>query len=120
MEQNEPAPVSAEAAPRIPQDRPIRTFRLEISYDGTAYHGWQRQDNGITVQEVLEEKLYRLFGDVPIRVQGSSRTDAGVHALGMVVSFRAPPSPYIPDWKLKKALNKLGYKAEIIDYKVIK
>ena len=81
---------------------------MELSFDGTAYHGWQRQPNGITVQEVIEEKLYRLFGErEQIRIQGSSRTDAGVHALGMVCSFSAPPSPYIPDWKLKKAMNRL-------------
>lgn len=83
----------------------IRTFRLELSFDGTEYHGWQRQPNGITVQEVLEEKLCRLFNNTRIRVQGSSRTDSGVHALGMAASFQAPPSPYIPDWKVKKALN---------------
>ena len=85
----------------------IRTFRLELSFDGTDYHGWQRQSNGITVQEVLEGKLRHLFNNDSIRVQGSSRTDSGVHALGMAVSFQAPPSPYIPDWKLKKALNRL-------------
>lgn len=85
----------------------IRTFRLELSFDGTDYHGWQRQANGITVQEVLENKLRHLFSNDSIRVQGSSRTDSGVHALGMAVSFQAPPSPYIPDWKLKKALNRL-------------
>lgn len=107
MEQNDPASKPPAAASRIPGDRPIRTFRLEISYDGTAYHGWQRQPNGITVQEVLEDKLSRLFGGIPLRVQGSSRTDAGVHALGLVGSFRAPESPYIPDWKVKKALNRL-------------
>ncbi len=84
-----------------------RTFKLVLSYDGTAYHGWQRQPNGITVQEVLEEKLSRLFGDIPIRVQGSSRTDSGVHALALCASFRAPESPYIPDWKVCKALNRL-------------
>lgn len=93
---NEPAP-----APRT-------TFKMELSFDGTAYHGWQRQPNGIAVQQVIEEKLYRLFGEREfIRIQGSSRTDAGVHALGMVCSFSAPPSPYIPDWKLKKAMNRL-------------
>ena len=87
--------------------RTFRTFKLIVSYDGTAYHGWQRQPNGITVQEVLEDKLSRLFGGIPLRVQGSSRTDAGVHSLGTAVSFRAPESPYIPDWKVKKALNRL-------------
>lgn len=85
-----------------------RTFRMELSFDGTAYHGWQRQNNGITVQQVVEDKLFKLFGERSlIRIQGSSRTDAGVHALGMVCSFHAPPSPYIPDWKLQKALNRL-------------
>ena len=57
----------------------IRTFRLELSFDGTDYHGWQRQSNGITVQEVLENKLRHLFCNDAIRVQGSSRTDSGVH-----------------------------------------
>ena len=91
-----------------PCPAPRTTFKVELSFDGTAYHGWQRQPNGISVQQVFEEKLYRLFGEREfIRIQGSSRTDAGVHALGMVCSFSAPPSPYIPDWKLKKAMNRL-------------
>ena len=68
----------------------VRTVRFEISFDGTGYHGWQRQPNGITVQEVLEERLSKLFGDAQIRIQGSSRTDAGVHALGLVGSCRLP------------------------------
>ena len=98
--------VSASVPESVPASR--TTFKMELSFDGTAYHGWQRQPNGITVQEVIEEKLYRLFGEREfIRIQGSSRTDAGVHALGMVCSFSAPPSPYIPDWKLKKAMNRL-------------
>ena len=82
--------------------RPIRNFRMEISFDGTGYHGWQRQANGIAVQEVVENKLSHLFNTERIRIQGSSRTDAGVHALGMTVSFEAPESPYIPDWKIKR------------------
>ena len=102
----EPVPGTADLPPDGPAPR--TTFRMELSFDGTAYHGWQRQPNGVTVQEVVEEKLYRLFGEREhIRIQGSSRTDAGVHALGMVCSFSAPPSPYIPDWKLKKAMNRL-------------
>ncbi len=85
----------------------VRTVKFEISYDGTAYHGWQRQPNGITVQQTLEERLSKLFGGVPIRVQGSSRTDAGVHALGLVASCRLPEHPFIPIWKIQKALNRL-------------
>lgn len=84
-----------------------RKFFIEISYDGTEFSGWQVQPDAPSVQEVLQKKLSRLFGDVPISVYGSSRTDAGVHALGMAVMFSAPPSPYIPDWKIKKAMNKL-------------
>ena len=84
-----------------------RNFKIVLSFDGTNYHGWQRQPNGITVQEVLEDRLYQLFGRTQVRVQGSSRTDAGVHALGMVGSFRAPRSPYIPDDRLLRSLNKL-------------
>lgn len=85
----------------------IRTVRFEISFDGTGYHGWQRQPNGITVQEVLEERLSKLFGGAQIRIQGSSRTDAGVHALGLVGSCRLPEHPLIPLWKVHKAMNRL-------------
>lgn len=85
----------------------VRTVKLELSYDGTAYHGWQRQPNGITVQEVLEERLKKLFAGAGIRVQGSSRTDAGVHALALTGSCRLPEHPYIPLWKMHKALNRL-------------
>ena len=54
-------------------------YVLKIAYDGTAYHGWQRQKNGITVQEVMESTLEKLLG-APTAVTGCSRTDAGVHA----------------------------------------
>ena len=103
----------------IPEERPARNFRMEVSFDGTEYHGWQRQPNGISVQEVIEEKLSHIFNTERIRIQGSSRTDAGVHALGMAVSFSAPESPYIPDWKIKKALNRLlspSIKIRNVDY----
>ena len=83
------------------------TFKMEIAFDGTNYRGWQTQPNGITVQQVIEERLGRLFGNIPIRIQGSSRTDSGVHALGMVASFRAPERRNIPDWKILKAMNRL-------------
>ena len=84
-----------------------RTVRFEIAFDGTGYHGWQRQPNGITVQEVLEDKLKQLFGGAEIRLQGSSRTDAGVHALALAASCRLPEHPLIPLWKVHKALNRL-------------
>ena len=70
---------------------------LTVEYDGTAYAGWQRQINGLTVQQVLEEKLTDLCRE-PIRVTGASRTDAGVHARGQRAHFdtasRIPPDKY--------------------------
>ncbi|HTL15759.1 MAG TPA: tRNA pseudouridine synthase A, partial [Patescibacteria group bacterium] len=64
-------------------------FKLTIAYDGTAYEGWQIQKIGTGVQQKLEEALARLFPSSP-RVHSSSRTDTGVHALGMVVHFEVP------------------------------
>ena len=85
----------------------LRTFKMELAFDGTGYHGWQTQPNGLAVQQVVEERLSRLFGNIPIWIQGSSRTDAGVHALGLVASFRAPERRNIPAWKILKAMNRL-------------
>jgi tRNA pseudouridine38-40 synthase len=63
-------------------------FKLVVAYDGTAYHGWQLQANGVTLQAVLEGALLRVFG-TQIRVFAAGRTDAGVHAAGQVVTFDA-------------------------------
>lgn len=57
----------------------MKRMLLNLSYDGTAYHGWQVQPNGITVQEVLQNALEILLGE-KVKVTGCSRTDAGVHA----------------------------------------
>lgn len=57
-----------------------RRFFFEIAYDGTAYSGWQRQINALTVQEVIEKALTRLLGTDYISILGCGRTDAGVHA----------------------------------------
>ena len=80
-------------------------FRLLIAYDGTAYQGWQVQKIGTGVQEKVEEALAHLFPSRP-RVHGSSRTDTGVHALGMVAHFDVPRSEcrFAPG-KLLLALN---------------
>ncbi len=67
----------------------MTTWRLVLEYDGTDYGGWQRQPHVTTVQQVVEEALGELFGGEGIRVMASGRTDAGVHALAQVVSFRA-------------------------------
>lgn len=80
----------------------MRRLRMVVGYDGTDYAGWQRQQNGISVQQRLEETLDRLFHE-GTRIQGSGRTDAGVHARGQVAAFNlAHP---IPEEQLRLALN---------------
>ena len=64
----------------------MRTIRLIIEYDGTAYSGWQVQPNGLAVQQVMEEALAKLLGE-PVKLRSSGRTDAGVHAFGMAAAF---------------------------------
>jgi tRNA pseudouridine38-40 synthase len=58
-------------------------YKLTIEYDGTPFCGWQRQDNGLAVQEVLERAIFAFSGE-DMRVGGAGRTDAGVHARGQV------------------------------------
>ncbi len=65
----------------------MRMIRLTIEYDGTAYSGWQRQPNGLAVQQVVEEALFKLLGQ-HVDLRSSGRTDAGVHARGMSAAFR--------------------------------
>lgn len=69
-----------------------RTLRLTLAYDGTNYVGWQRQENGLSVQQVVEEALQTFCqpGKAPVTVMGASRTDSGVHASGQVASARVP------------------------------
>jgi tRNA pseudouridine38-40 synthase len=57
-----------------------RRIRIDLTYDGTDFRGWQWQTGHRTVQAVLEDALSRLAGDVPVRVRAASRTDSGVHA----------------------------------------
>ncbi len=70
------------------------SYRLTLAYRGAAYAGWQRQDNALAVQQVVEEALARLLGTA-VRLVGASRTDAGVHARGQVahVELAAPFAP---------------------------
>ena len=64
----------------------MTAFKITLAYDGTHYVGWQRQDNGISVQGLLEDALRELDGR-EVAVAGAGRTDSGVHALGQVASF---------------------------------
>lgn len=82
----------------------MRRLRITVSYDGTDYFGWQVQPDLPTVQSALESVLGEIEGRT-VGIVGSGRTDAGVHALGQVVSFdmRNP----IPCENLRKAMNAL-------------
>ena len=80
----------------------MRTFKLTLAYDGTAYAGWQCQPNGVTLQESLERALAKITGK-PLRTVASGRTDAGVHARGQVVSFASDCD--LPTEVLERALN---------------
>jgi len=82
----------------------MRTLRMILEYDGTAYHGWQRQANGLTIQQVLEEKIAVITGEM-VKVIGSGRTDAGVHALGQVAHFKTAVT--IPDVHFLQGINSL-------------
>ena len=80
----------------------MRTIKLTIEYDGTHYCGWQRQDNGPTIQETIEQTLPRLVQH-DSKLIGASRTDAGVHAQGQVAHFQT--SSVIPLYGLRRGLN---------------
>ncbi len=82
----------------------MRNIRLLLEYDGTRYHGWQRQKNALTIQEVLETALARLAGDA-MKLHGSGRTDAGVHALGQIANFHT--LSHIPLQAFHAGLNSL-------------
>ena len=80
-----------------------RNILLTVAYDGSGFHGWQRQRNGVrTVQGVLEERLTRVCGE-PVALEGTSRTDAGVHALGQRVTWRGCSG--IPTKRIPGAVN---------------
>ncbi len=80
-------------------------FKLIIAYDGTEYEGWQVQKNGTGVQQKVEEALAKLFPSAP-RLHSSSRTDTGVHALGMVAHVEIPSAEFkMPARKLVLAIN---------------
>lgn len=67
---------------------PMRNFKLLLEYDGARYVGWQRQENGRSVQGEIEQALAQILQE-PVSLLGAGRTDAGVHARGQVANFRA-------------------------------
>ena len=67
----------------------MTTWRLRLEYEGTRFAGWQVQPGQVTVQSEVEAAVRQVFAEEGLRVIASGRTDAGVHALGQVVCFRA-------------------------------
>ena len=82
----------------------MRNIRIVCEYDGTSYHGWQIQPNGISIQEVLEKKI-GIITQEKIKLTASGRTDAGVHALNQVANFRTGSA--IACENLLKGINSL-------------
>ncbi len=79
-----------------------KRYLFTVEYDGTAYCGWQKQNNGLSVQEVVERAIFKICGE-EASIVGSGRTDAGVHACAQV--FHTDLSTNIPYRKLPFALN---------------
>ena len=82
----------------------MRNIKLTIEYDGTNYHGWQIQPNGITVQEVIQNALAALT-KTQAQIIGAGRTDTGVHAAGQVANFFTDSK--MSSGSIQKALNSL-------------
>ena len=83
---------------------PKRNIKLLLAFDGTGYAGWQKQKSDKTIQGVIEDKLHIMTGE-ELCLHGAGRTDAGVHALGMVANFHTEAS--IPCQGIMKGLNSM-------------
>lgn len=79
-----------------------KNIKMIIEYDGSAYHGWQFQENAVTIQDTLEQAIEALCGE-KTRVTASGRTDAGVHARGQTVNFKMKKE--MPLHSIKNGLN---------------
>jgi tRNA pseudouridine38-40 synthase len=94
----------------------IRSFKLIVAYDGTAYQGWQVQLDAPTIQAELQRALQTLTNE-SVRVTASGRTDAGVHALGQVVSFDSSTS-HSPDTILRALNANLPHDIRVLEVEV--
>lgn len=81
----------------------MAVFKITIEYDGGPFVGWQRQDNGPSVQAALEEAVFEFSGE-RVKVKGAGRTDAGVHALGQVADLTLQNGDWRAD-KVRDAIN---------------
>ena len=101
----------------IPACGSLRNLLLTISYDGKEFHGWQIQQNAMTVQEAFQTALSKIIGD-DFDVKGCSRTDSGVHANMYCISLKTE-HPIKPE-RLKAALNRwLPLSIAVLDCKEV-
>ena len=92
----------------------MRTLRLILAYDGTNYVGWQRQTNGLSIQQLVEDAFAPLMDGVAPSVAGAGRTDAGVHAAGQVASVNLDVD--VPADAVQRALNvRLPFEIRVLD-----
>lgn len=82
----------------------MRNFKIKVEYNGSGFYGWQKQDGKRTIQGDLETAVFKLTGE-KTTVEGSGRTDRGVHSLGQIASFKLETK--IPLKNMKVALNNL-------------
>ena len=80
----------------------MHNFKMIVEYDGAAYCGWQRQKNGVSIQQILEDALAMIVGE-KVTIVGSGRTDAGVHAINQVANFKS--STELPAEKIFRGVN---------------
>jgi tRNA pseudouridine38-40 synthase len=85
-------------------------FKLTVEYDGAAYSGWQRQENGASIQQAIEQALFAFTGERAV-VHGAGRTDAGVHASGQVAHVDLD-KPWV-GWRLREAVN-----AHLVEHRI--
>lgn len=101
----------------IPACSDLRNLLVTISYDGRNFHGWQIQQNALTVQEVFQNALQKIIG-ADFDIKGCSRTDSGVHANMYCISLKT--SHPIPAQRLKAALNRwLPLSVAVLDCKEV-
>ncbi len=101
----------------IPDGGNLRNLLVTISYDGKSFHGWQIQQNAVTVQEVFQKSASKIIGE-DFDIKGCSRTDSGVHANMYCISLKTAHP--IPPERLKAALNRwLPLSVAVIDCKEV-
>jgi tRNA pseudouridine38-40 synthase len=82
----------------------MRNIALVLAYDGTNYHGWQRQPDAVTVEQKVREALGKILNH-DTKIYAGARTDSGVHAMGQVINFVTEKG--IPLWNLSRGMNSI-------------